>query len=77
MVFAVLLLVASLVVIAILLLNYNEYWYLAAFVAIATLTYLVTVTTKAQDCEDFGHFSSMNNVYQCSLEKSKVGKNGN
>ncbi|AKO45048.1 hypothetical protein [[Haemophilus] ducreyi] len=77
MVFAVFLLIASIVATLILSVGYDDPWYIPMFVAIAALTYLVTVTSKAQDCEDFGYFSSMNNVYECTLEKTKLGKNGN
>lgn len=77
MVFAMFLLIASVVATLILSVGYDEPWYVPMFVAIAALTYLVSVTSKTQDCEDFGYFSSMNNVYQCTLEKTRLGKNGN
>ncbi|MCW9710894.1 hypothetical protein L5B71_08600 [Avibacterium sp. 21-586] len=54
-----------------LILNYCDLWYVPAFFAIASFTFLVSVTYIAQDCEDLGKFKSMNNIYQCQLIKTE------
>lgn len=74
MILAVLILVVSMVATLILIFEFDEHWYVPAFFAIASFTFLVSVTYTAQDCDDLGKFKSMNNVYQCQVIK-EGGKN--
>lgn len=74
MALALLIFGVSFVFMLIMLVNDEEHWYIPTFFAIASFTFLVSVTYTAQDCDDLGKFKSMNNVYQCQVIK-EGGKN--
>lgn len=73
MVIAFILFVFSLIIALAMLANYREHWYLPAFIAVICLTFLVSVSYVASDCEELGKFKTANNVYQCELIKTYRG----
>lgn len=71
MLFAVMLTVIAGAIGVIMALTEEKIWVVPFIIALIALTFLISVTSKAQDCEDFGRFNSLNKIYRCELIEVK------